>query len=294
MARGRTTRRRRRSLPHGQKSGARIVDLFGGVVDVDRHSVDMGRTRRRVLLEAVRLARRPAGFILTELEVHTLSDKNSPDLYAASIVTVEITESDKLFLPLPQSLSDAVCPLSASDDASLPRQRRHPNGIKIGAPFCGDDGGAADPSNPSRQMRVVVVAWLGVAPCDKLSSSSFTRRASARLNGRPMDAHREIGHSRDRLRFSRVFRLCTGVLGGDRAPWHSVIHVADGEHRNQSISMNRERVRFAAARIARLATGRATPTGPACLPANEPRGGSPLLLCMPRDRIGPEIFLGAE
>ena len=59
----------------------------------------------------------------------------------ACIVTVEITESDKLLLPLPQSLSDAVCPLSAGDDASLPRQRRHPNGIKIGAPFCGDDGG---------------------------------------------------------------------------------------------------------------------------------------------------------
>ena len=134
--------------------------------------------------------------------------------------------------------------------------------LKLARPFAATV--AANPSNPSRQMRVVVVAWLGVAPCDKLSSSSFTRRASARLNGRPMDAHREIGHSRDRLRFSRVFRLCTGVLGGDRAPWHSVIHVADGEHRNQSISMNRERVRFAAARIARLATGRATPTGPAC------------------------------
>ena len=149
--------------------------------------------------------------------------------------------------------------------------------LKLARPFAAMTVAAADPSNPSRQMRVVVVAclvgWasLALGRCDKLSSSSFTRRASARLNGRPMDAHAHRGptcHSRDRLRFAGALRLCTGILGGARAPWHSVIHVADREHRNQSISMNRERVRFAAARIARLATGPATPTGPAFLPTS--------------------------
>ena len=166
MARGRTTRRRRRrSLPHGQKSGARIVDLFGGVVDVDRHSVDMGRTKASAAGGSPSCLC-PAGFILTELEVHALSDKNSPDcMQQACNVTVEITESDKLLLPLPQSLSDAVCPLSAGDDASLPRQRRHPNGIKIGAPFCGDDGGGRSVQSITANARSCgcLVGWLGVA-----------------------------------------------------------------------------------------------------------------------------------
>ena len=74
-------------------------------------------------------------------------------------VTVEITESDKVLLPLPQSLSDAVCPLSAGDDDASLVSVVTRMALKLARPFAAMTV-AADPSNPSRQMRVVVVAWL--------------------------------------------------------------------------------------------------------------------------------------
>ena len=78
----------------------------------------------------------------------------------ACIVTVEITESDKLLLPLPQSLSDAVCPLSAGDDDASLVSVVTRMALKLARPFAAMTVAAADPSNPSRQMRVVVVACL--------------------------------------------------------------------------------------------------------------------------------------
>lgn len=155
---------RRRSLPHGQKSGARIVDLFGGggggratsssspppFGGSDRTG-DIGLGIRSPMPGAVvRVRVRPSGRIWTEFThlnftacINDVSDRNRRRIVC--IVPVGITETNRLFLPRSQQHRAALCscagPSARNTTVRHATRSRHLNGIKISAPFCGDDAG---------------------------------------------------------------------------------------------------------------------------------------------------------